>query len=134
MSKDLLWEIGMEEIPARFLPPAIEQIEQLTKDTFDEAGLDYEQMHVYATPRRLTLMIDGLSEKARDRESEVKGPAKKTAFDEAGRLKGLVMSPGDEYNGWMKWVVKHQQGGAVTFPTRAGQEAMKLTRRPPPPV
>lgn len=48
------------------------------------------------------------------------------AFEEAGRLKGVVMSPGDEYNGWLKWVVKHQQGGAVTFPTRAGQEATKL--------
>lgn len=32
------------------------------------------------------------------------------AFEEAGRLKGVVMSPGDEYNGWLKWVVKHQQG------------------------
>ena len=36
------------------------------------------------------------------------------------------MSPGDEYNGWMKWVVKNKKGGAVTFPTRAGQEATKL--------
>jgi ribose transport system substrate-binding protein len=48
------------------------------------------------------------------------------AFEEAGRKKGLTMSPGDEYNGWMKWVLKNQQGGAVTFPTRAGQEATKL--------
>ena len=48
------------------------------------------------------------------------------AFEEAGRMKGLTMSPGDEYNGWMKWVVKNKQGGAVTFPTRAGQEATKL--------
>ena len=48
------------------------------------------------------------------------------AFEEAGRMKGVTMSPGDEYNGWMKWVVKNKQGGAVTFPTRAGQEATKL--------
>ena len=48
------------------------------------------------------------------------------AFEEAGRMKGLTMSPGDEYNGWLKWVVKNQKGGAVTFPTRAGQEATKL--------
>lgn len=47
------------------------------------------------------------------------------AFEEAGRLKGVVMSPGDEYNGWLKWVVKHKQGGAVTFPTRAGQESVR---------
>ena len=48
------------------------------------------------------------------------------AFEEAGRLKEVIMSPGDEYNGWLKWVAQHKQGGAVTFPTRAGQEAMKL--------
>jgi hypothetical protein len=36
------------------------------------------------------------------------------------------MSPGDEYNGWLKLVAKNNQGGAVTFPTRAGQEAMKI--------
>jgi ribose transport system substrate-binding protein len=48
------------------------------------------------------------------------------AFDEAGRLGEVTMSPGDEYNGWLKWVQQHGQGGAVTFPTRAGQEAVKI--------
>ena len=48
------------------------------------------------------------------------------AFDEAGRLGEVTMSPGDEYNGWLKWVAQHNQGGAVTFPTRAGQEAVKV--------
>jgi ABC-type sugar transport system substrate-binding protein len=48
------------------------------------------------------------------------------AFDEAGRLGEVTMSPGDEYNGWLKWVAQHNQGGAVTFPTRAGQEAVKI--------
>lgn len=48
------------------------------------------------------------------------------AFDEAGRLSEVTMSPGDEYNGWLKWVTLHKQGGAVTFPTRAGQEAVKI--------
>lgn len=48
------------------------------------------------------------------------------AFDEAGRLGEVTMSPGDEYNGWLKWVAKHKQGGAVTFPTRAGQVAVQI--------
>ncbi len=51
------------------------------------------------------------------------------AFEEAGRLKEVVMSPGDEYNGWLKWVAKHKRGGAVTFPTRVGQEAVRLGLR-----
>ena len=48
------------------------------------------------------------------------------AFQEAARLEEVVMSPGDEYNGWLKWVAEHKSGGAVTFPTRVGQEALKL--------
>lgn len=48
------------------------------------------------------------------------------AFEEAGRLDEVVMSPGDEYNGWLKWVAEHRQAGAVTFPTRVGQEAVRL--------
>ena len=51
------------------------------------------------------------------------------AFEEAGRLKEVTMSPGDEYNGWLKWVAKHRQGGAVTFPTRAGQVALQIGLR-----
>lgn len=48
------------------------------------------------------------------------------AIDEAGRSNEIKMSPGDEYNGWLKWVAKHKEGGAVTFPTRAGQVAMQI--------
>lgn len=51
------------------------------------------------------------------------------AFEEAGRLPEVVMSPGDEYNGWLKWVEEHRKGGAVTFPTRVGAEAVKLGLR-----
>ena len=53
------------------------------------------------------------------------------AFDEAGRLEEVVMSPGDEYNGWLKWVAKHRQSGAVTFPTRVGQEAVRARPQDP---
>jgi ribose transport system substrate-binding protein len=48
------------------------------------------------------------------------------AFESAGRLKDVVMSPADEYNGWLKWVAEHKQSGVVTFPTRAGQVAMQV--------
>ncbi len=48
------------------------------------------------------------------------------AFDEAGRMNEVTFSPGDEYNGWLKWVSEHGEAGAVTFPTRAGQVGMQL--------
>lgn len=48
------------------------------------------------------------------------------AFDEAGRLADVTFSPGDEYNGWLKWVAEHGQGGAVTFPPSVGEVGMQL--------
>lgn len=48
------------------------------------------------------------------------------AFDEAGRLKDVVLSPADEYNGWLKLVDKYGKGGIITFPTRVGRDAVNL--------
>jgi ribose transport system substrate-binding protein len=53
------------------------------------------------------------------------------AFDEAGRLDGVTFSPGDEYNGWLKWIAAHPQsnGGVVTFPTSAGAVGVEQMTR-----
>lgn len=48
------------------------------------------------------------------------------AFDEAGRLKEVVLSPADEYNGWLKLVAKYGKGGIITFPTRVGRDAVNM--------
>jgi len=48
------------------------------------------------------------------------------AFQEAARLEEVIMSPGDEYNGWLKWIADQESGGVVTFPTRVGQDALLL--------
>lgn len=48
------------------------------------------------------------------------------AFEEAGRLNEVVMSPADEYNGWLKWVDKNKKGGIITFPTKVGRDAVQL--------
>lgn len=85
MTRDLLWEIGLEEMPARFLPPAIKQLGELAAAAFGEHGLGFEKINVYASPRRLSLLVTALDEKAADQETEVKGPAKKAAYDENGQ-------------------------------------------------
>lgn len=53
------------------------------------------------------------------------------AFDEAGRLGEVVFSPGDEYNGWLKWIVEHPEsnGGVVTFPPSAGTVGVEQMTR-----
>jgi glycyl-tRNA synthetase beta chain len=79
-----LLEIGSEEIPARFIPGAMADIERLAKAGLQEAHLSFTGCRVMATPRRLTLMVEGLAERQPDRPLEVKGPPVSVAFDADG--------------------------------------------------
>ncbi|AVX30455.1 glycyl-tRNA synthetase beta chain [Carboxydocella thermautotrophica] len=98
MTREFLLEIGTEEIPAKFLPGAIKQLEELAQKALDKEKLTYEQIRVWATPRRLVLNITGLPEKQADVTEEVKGPAKKAAFDAEGKptkaVEGFARSQG----------------------------------------
>lgn len=85
MAKDLLFEIGIEEIPARFMEPALNQLQTIMTDSLAEAGLQYEKLATYGTPRRITLMIEGLDEVQPDRSTESKGPAVKAAYGADGQ-------------------------------------------------
>ncbi|MBL7575180.1 glycyl-tRNA synthetase beta chain [Peptoniphilus asaccharolyticus DSM 20463] len=97
MNKYLL-EIGVEELPSRFCQMAIDQLEAKANKLMKEYSLGYESIKVNATPRRLTLFINGLDERQPDVDLEVKGPAAKIAFDEAGNptkpLQGFMKSQG----------------------------------------
>lgn len=85
MTKDLLLEIGTEEIPARFFEPALKQMAELAAAALQANQLPYGEIKTYGTPRRLTLLVTNLPEKQADRQTEVKGPAKKAAYDESGQ-------------------------------------------------
>ncbi|MHB1650968.1 MAG: glycine--tRNA ligase subunit beta [Desulfitobacteriaceae bacterium] len=85
MAEDFLLEIGLEEIPAKFAPMALAQLEEQADRKLTELRLDHEGLQVYSTPRRLTLLVKGLAEKQRDLQAEVKGPAVKAAFDSEGK-------------------------------------------------
>ncbi len=80
MARDFLLEIGIEEMPARFLFPALNQLKSLAKSSFAEHRLNFEEVHTMGTPRRLTLFVRGLAEKQESLQEEVKGPAVKVAF------------------------------------------------------
>jgi glycyl-tRNA synthetase beta chain len=85
MSKrDLLLEIGLEEMPARFITDTINQLEQKTKDWLKDHKIAFEVISNYSTPRRLALLIEGISEAQEDIHEEAKGPAKKIALDDKG--------------------------------------------------
>ncbi len=83
--RDLLFEIGTEEIPARFIPKAIEDLKAAGAKSLADARFAYKEVKVYATPRRLAMHVEGLSEYQGDLDRRVKGPSAKAAFDAEGK-------------------------------------------------
>ncbi len=85
MSKDLLFEIGIEELPHGFIDPALAQLAEKAKKLLTQNRLTFDLAATYGTPRRLVIHITGLSERQDDLSLEHLGPAKKVAFDESGQ-------------------------------------------------
>lgn len=75
-----LLELGTEELPASFVCDSAQQWQRLVPATLAEQFLTNESIHVYATPRRLAVLIKGLPVQQLDREEEVKGPPASSAF------------------------------------------------------
>lgn len=82
--RPFLLEIGSEEIPARFTPTAMREIETRLSSLLAQEHLEHGDLRVLATPRRLVVLCDGLAAGQPDREEEVKGPPVKVAFDADG--------------------------------------------------
>ncbi|MBR1617772.1 glycine--tRNA ligase subunit beta [bacterium] len=74
MKKDFLLEILTQELPYKFIPSAIQQLEDSFKKLFKENALCYDNIKVLATPRRLAVLVDGLVEEQDVVQKDVKGP------------------------------------------------------------
>ncbi|MDJ0599817.1 MAG: glycine--tRNA ligase subunit beta [Crocosphaera sp.] len=77
-----LLEVGTEELPADFIDEAIAQWKQIIPNSLAENFLTPDDLAVYGTPRRLAILISGLSEQQKDRDEVIKGPPAKAAFKE----------------------------------------------------
>ncbi len=82
---NFLCEIGTEEIPAGYLPPAIESMERAFRKLLGEHRIGFQDISVYATPRRLVILASGLAETQEGGEEELKGPSLKAAYDADGK-------------------------------------------------
>ena len=82
--KELLLEIGTEEIPAGFVPQALMDLEALAKRELEANRIDFSGTKTLGTPRRLVLVIESVSEKQKDEETRKIGPSKQAAFDAKG--------------------------------------------------
>lgn len=84
MAKDLLFEIGAEEIPAGFMPNILGQLKQLATTKLNDAHLPFESIATYGTPRRLALIVTGLADTSADISERHKGPSASIAYDTEG--------------------------------------------------
>jgi glycyl-tRNA synthetase beta chain len=84
MSQTALLEIGVEEIPASVVLPALEQMQALAAAGLERSRLEFGEVCTYGTPRRLTLMVNEVADKQPDVTREVKGPPADKAFDAGG--------------------------------------------------
>ncbi|KAF1295826.1 glycine--tRNA ligase subunit beta [Enterococcus sp. JM4C] len=126
MAKNLLLEIGLEEMPAHVVTPSMVQLQEKAVKFLEENHLGYETVEAFSTPRRLALKITNIPERQEDTQEEVKGPAKKIAQDEQGNwskaAEGFVRGQGvttdaitfRELNGVeYVYVTKHTKGQAA---------------------
>ena len=82
--RDLLLEIGTEEIPAGFLLWIRKEICNIAKKEMESFRIPFSGMESYATPRRIAILLKGVAERQTDAVQEAKGPAWKSAFDANG--------------------------------------------------
>ncbi len=85
MAKELLLEIGTEEIPAAFLPKALKDMERIITGEFSGLRIAHGRVRTMGTPRRLVLSVDDVSERQDDQVIEKMGPSTAVAFDETGK-------------------------------------------------
>jgi glycyl-tRNA synthetase beta chain len=86
MSHTALLEIGVEEIPASVVLPALQQMRELTAAGLERLRLSYGAIRTYGTPRRLVILVSNVADRQPDLTREVKGPPADKAFDESGSL------------------------------------------------
>lgn len=103
MAHTFLLEIGLEEMPAHVVTPAVRQLQKRVADYLKDERVSYDAIQPFSTPRRLALEITGLADKQDDISESVKGPAKKIAQDADGNwtkpaigfTKGQGLTPDD---------------------------------------
>ncbi len=84
MGKELLFEIGTEEIPSIYMPGMLAALKVRAEAAFEEARLACEDLETFGTPRRLVLHVADLAERQQPLQEEILGPPVKNAFDEDG--------------------------------------------------
>ena len=102
MDHKFLFELGVEEIPADLISPALEQLRSGFEGVLTESSVSWSSMATYSSPRRLAILIEGLPEQQPTREEQVVGPPASRGLDSEGQpsqaAKGFARSQGIDVN------------------------------------
>ncbi|MFC0415728.1 glycine--tRNA ligase subunit beta [Cytobacillus solani] len=82
--RDLLLEIGLEEMPARFVTNSMNQLSDKVQAWLMEKKISFDHIKAFSSPRRLAVLVEGVNEAQEDINEEAKGPARKIALSEDG--------------------------------------------------
>ncbi|MBQ7196205.1 MAG: glycine--tRNA ligase subunit beta [Synergistaceae bacterium] len=100
--KNILLEIGTEEIPSRFIPDALETLKKNAEASFAANRIEFKDAKTYATPRRLVLIVTNANDSQTDNVEKLKGPAVSAAYDQNGvptrAAEGFAKSKGISVN------------------------------------
>jgi len=83
--KELILEVGTEEIPSRFLSRALESLQDKARESLELHCIEFDKIETFGTPRRMVLFISGMSTKQPDKSTTVMGPPKRVAYDSDGK-------------------------------------------------
>ena len=117
MGKDFLLEIGTEEIPAAFLPKALQDFKEMVREQLESQRLGYQSVEVLGTPRRMSIEIRDLAESQGDIIQDVTGPPRKVAFDAEGNTTKALEKFCERYGAAVQDVsfVKKEKGEYVSL-------------------
>jgi len=93
MTKNLLVELGLEELPAYVVTPSEKQLGEKMAAFLKENRLPFEAVQTFSTPRRLAVRVIGLADQQSDLTEDFKGPSKKIALDADGNFSKAARLP-----------------------------------------
>ena len=131
MENYFLLEVGVEELQSRFVESTLTQIKENLEKSLKENRVEFKDIEKYGTPRRLTFVINQISDKQSDLEEELKGPSKKISVDADGNFTkpalGFMKSKGlDEADVYFKQVGKDEYlFGTLKQEGKATSEVLK---------
>jgi glycyl-tRNA synthetase beta chain len=127
MSKDLIFEIGTEELPASFIVPASTALGEAFKAAASAARLSIGELATHGTPRRLALLVKDVAEKAEDVEERAEGPAVSVAFGADGKPTKAAEGFAKKFGLSVDQLGRTPDGGKLlAVRQQVGQPAMKL--------